>query len=177
MSYTPGMLADIDDAVVFPAGFSSMGLRITALGLGLSATVAWPTANLAIYIPFFLERSRTVYQVGWVNGATPTGTREVGIYSASGTKIISGAAVASGASLSQLVNVTDTILEAGVYWLAATNTDLTAWFAWAPPAPQAASLGILTQVTANPLPATATMALNQTLAFIPNAFASMRAVI
>ena len=36
-------------------------------------SVAWPTANLAIYFPFYVQAPGYVQQLWWVNGATATG--------------------------------------------------------------------------------------------------------
>lgn len=175
MSYSLAGGGSNSDHVISPLSRCSIGSELyDTWAQTFPATVAWPTANKAIYIPFTIDRTVTVYQVGWYNGATPTGTRETGVYDAGGARIVQGAASASGASLIQRVDVTDTLLQPGQYFLAVTNTDTSAYFACIPAAPACASLGVLTQVTANPLPATATFALDQTLAFVPIGFIQCR---
>lgn len=176
MGYSPAAFSPLMDTAVSPSSRFSVGTQMhESYALTQPTSTAWPTANLAIYVPFAIERAVTVYQVGWHNGATTvSGTREVGVYTAAGTKIISGAATGSGTSFMQRVDVTDTLLDPGQYWLAITCTNTTNWLANAPAAPMCAALGILTEAAANPLPATATMALNNTLAFIPVGFLQFR---
>ncbi|MEO6604358.1 MAG: hypothetical protein ABIN55_01970 [Aeromicrobium sp.] len=179
MTYTPGAFQLYNDAVIGPMSRCSIAPRLGALNFTTPVDALWPTANLAFYIPFVLERTVTVYQVGWVNAATAvTGTHEAGVYDSLGSKIISGAAAGSGLSAVQVVNVTDTVLSAGQYWIAMVNTSTVGHvWAWAPTAPQAASLGVLTEATAGTLPTTATMAISQTSAFIPICFLQMRATL
>lgn len=178
MLHEPGQFPPVPDNVISAGSLDSIGLGLINLNRTSFVSAAWPTANLAIYIPFVLRRDSTLYQVGWMNGATTvTGTREVGVYTAAGSKVISGAATGATATVVQRVDVADTTLAAGQYWLAITNTDTTNWYGIAPTAPECAALGILTQATANPLPATATMALNNTLAFVPLGFLQLRSAL
>lgn len=172
--YRPATFTLRIDNLIGPMG--GIGTGMINMGLAAPATAAWPTANKAIYIPFTIERQVTVFQVGWHNGTSPAGTREVGVYRGN-TKLISGAATGTTASVVQLVNVTDTVLTPGQYWLAATDTGVTHWHAWAPVVPCATAMGILTQTSANPLPATKTPALDHALAYIPFAFLVCRSTV
>lgn len=180
MSYVPAEFSPFDDSVIGPWSRCSIGAQMTAINLVAPTDVVWQTANQAIYVPFTLERAQTIYQVGWLNGATATtGTHEIGVYNADGTtKIISGAAAGGTVSVIQKVDVTDTILQPGLYWLAMTNTSTAGhWWSYSPAAPQVASLGILTQATANPLPSSATFAISQTITRIPVGFLQCRSVL
>lgn len=86
----------------------------------LSAAGVWPVANKGIYIPVQVLVSCTVYQLGWLNGATVgTNTVDVGIYSEAGTRLISTTpTLTSGASALQTVNIADTVLTPDTYYLA-----------------------------------------------------------
>lgn len=169
-----------DNVIWHGAACSLGGMR--ALGVSEAQAIplsrTWPTAAKAIYVPFVLQAPATLYQVGWHTGGTAAGNNEVGVYDAAGNKIISSTATAQGTiNAIQWVNVTDTLLAPGQYWLAAMGTLATGtWFSYVPTAPLLAACGVLTQTSASPLPATATFALDNTLAFLPTAFLQMRSV-
>lgn len=179
MSYVPAPhLSTASDTVIWPGSYLSCGIALLNLNLTSFASAAWPTANKAIYVPFVLYRDVTVYQVGWVNGSgAQSGTREVGVYKLDGTKVVSGSATASGVTASQRVNVTDTAVAAGAYYLAMSDSGTATLFSMAPVAPYCATFGILSQTSASPLPATATYAVDQTLAYVPLAFLQLRSTL
>lgn len=173
---SPGEFAPVPDNVIHPGHLNSIGLNLINLNITSYASTAWPTANKAIYVPFILHRPQTLYQVGWWNGtAAQAGTREVGIYLPDGTKVISGSATAATSDFLQTVDVTDTIVQPGLYFMGMSDSGTATVWAYAPAAPLAAAMGVLTQVTASPLPATATMAVDNVNAFIPAAVLQFRA--
>lgn len=99
------------------------------------ASAAYESAQRAVYFPITVPIVCVAKRVWWANGATTTGgaTIEVGIYSDGpykpSTKLISGSATQGTANQIQFVDVTDTTLAPGRYWLAilsssATNTTL-----------------------------------------------------
>lgn len=84
----------------------------------------WIAANRAIYVPFRLTAPRVVRQLWWYNG-TIVGTvhLDCGIYMANGPSttsllVSSGSTVQAGGSALQLVDVTDTLLPGGLYYMA-----------------------------------------------------------
>lgn len=165
------------DNVVHPGSHNCLGREAANLFSSFASAV-WVTTNLAIYVPFVMYRSGIVYQVGWMNGGTTvSGTREVGVYNSAGSKMISGAATGSGTNVMQRVNVTDTTLNPGQYWLAITCTTASDWFAYTAPVPIFTALGCLTQTSANPLPSTMTGALNHAYQILPVGFLQMRSTI
>lgn len=176
MTYSVGEATPFADNVIWPGGMASLGSGAYPSLNTSPVSNAWPTAAKAIYIPFVLQSSATVYQVGWTNGATVAGTTEVGVYDAGGTKIVTGSATQATINVLQFVNVTDTLLGPGQYWLAGMNSSTGTLTANTPVAPSCATMGILTQTSANPLPATATFALDNVLAYIPMIFLQMRSV-
>lgn len=178
MTLRTGSFGPYIDNFISPVSPSAIGFAMFGYnGGGLAASTAWPTAAKAFYIPFTIERQLTLYRVGWHNGATTvSGTREVGLYSAGGTKIISGSATGATVSVMQFVDVADTVVNPGQYWLAVMCSNTTNWHAWAPAAPITAAMGILSQASASPLPSSATMALDQTNAFVPLAGLQCRSV-
>lgn len=135
------------------------------------ASAAFPAANLGVFFPITLRYSVLLQQFFWYNGSTATGNIDIGIYTEDGTKIISsGNTGQTGTSVLQLVNVTDTQLGVGNYYLALASSSASSTFfsTTQSGARFAQSLGIYQQASASPLPATATFAsYSQATAFYP----------
>jgi hypothetical protein len=95
---------------------------------GLPANGAWPSANKPLVLPFAISQAFTVREFGWRNGSgTMTDSFDIGIYSTGLVRLISGGGTArSGANAWQWVDVTDTTLAAGRYYLAMANSGTTA---------------------------------------------------
>ena len=130
--------------------------------------IAWPLANLAIAFPFSVEERQVAYQLGWENGATVSGNVDAGIYSYGGSRMVStGSTAQSGASAPQVVDVTDTVLDPGIYFAAMAMDNATGIVRSSALAARLARVcGVQEQATAFPLPASATWAV-MTRAFIP----------
>ncbi len=94
----------------------------TILGRGYSitaaASAAWPSANLAIFVPFQLAVPVTVYKMATGSGATAAGNFDIGIYDAAGNRLVSSGTTAKGASTEHIIDVTDTVIGPGTYYLA-----------------------------------------------------------
>jgi hypothetical protein len=149
----------------------SVGAKLSGMGFPISgaASAVYPSANLAIYVPFYLLTPCTVAQVFWYNGATQTDSVDFGIYSADGRQLLhTGAIALSGANALQTVDVTDTQIGEGLNWMAiAQNGTTGALFAVALANIGLTCLtGIYQQGTAYTLPATATFA-DPTFDYIP----------
>lgn len=109
----------------------SMGLALRPASLGTAST-AWGTANMAIYVPFTLTAPFTVAKLLAYNGTITGGNTDIGIYSETGTEILGIAAAAqAGTSVWQEFDVTDTTLAPGLYYIGLLNTTTTGtYFAW-----------------------------------------------
>lgn len=182
MAFVNPGFSPFQDSTIWPGSLLAVGPELVHQNIATYVTsVAWPTAAKALYIPFWVSRPRTVYQVGWINGTAPgTNVREAGVYDSGGSKLITGSSgsVAHTANVAERIDVTDTVILAGQYWLAVQCSSVDTWAAWNTMiAPVCASMGILTQTSANPLPTTATFVLDQTLAFIPYVFVELRPVL
>lgn len=144
--------------------FSPESLGIQTLVNGSNgvpgSTGAWPTANKAIFIPFTLRFPITVTSLWTNNGSAVTDTRDAGIYSEDGTRILStGSTAGSGTSTFQVYSVTATTLGPGRYYLALANSGTGSQFIrTAVTAVRAKTMGVYEMTTAFPLPATATFA-------------------
>ena len=144
--------------------YECLGVPLTGMALLLSAqaSAVYPTANLAIYLPFGLATIIKVTKLWWYNGATLSGNVDVGIYDSAGRRLIStgSTAQAGTASRIQAVDVTDTLIGPGDFYLAiaASATTVTLFRIALGNALFGKAFGILQQATAFPLPATATFA-------------------
>lgn len=150
---------------IFPGWSPAIGTRSTAFAPGTTggaaASATWPTANLAIFIPFTLSAPYTVTQMFLWNGATATGNFDLGIYDHVGTKLVSaGSTAQSGTSVIQVVNVTDTQLGPGLFYMALAMDGTSGTVARTAPARTAFCkiLGMAQMASAFPLPTTATYA-------------------
>lgn len=159
--YQPAYPLTIPNMVsVFDKRLGWMGEDLNA---SAPASGAWEDANRAVYQPILLPASCVVRRLWWANGGTVSASYnvDVGVYADSGygpgTRLISTGSTAQGtASVVQFVDVTDTVLAPGLYWLAIACSSTSATFArcaiTAAPAPPYRHQ----QLSAFPLPATAT---------------------
>lgn len=160
-------IGDLQDYVlttISPGHHNSMGIELGGSSgvLNAGAAAAWPASNLALFIPFKIGFPYLVNQVLWVNGTT-VGTNhvDVGVFDSQGNKLVStGSTLTAGVSVFQSVNVTDTILERGIYYMAMAmdGTTDTIQRTASPLLPLLRSWGMYAQSTAFPLPAAATFA-------------------
>lgn len=141
----------------------SIGSKIAGMNVSMTgaASAVWPSANLAVYVPFVLRRQITVTQLFWYNGATASGNVDVGIYTADGARIVSSGSTAQGTiNVLQAVDITDTPIGPGLYRMAlAVNNGTATMFAAASGLIALfSSAGVTQQATAFALPATSTIA-------------------
>lgn len=124
------------------------------------ATAAWPSANLAIYAPVRVFSTCTVYKMATGCGATAGGNFDLGIFTWAGVKLVSTGSTARSASSEVVVDVTDTVLHPGRYWLGMSANGTNNYFTIM--AGQNAGwgkiIGLRQQASAFALPATATFA-------------------
>lgn len=93
-----------------------------------TAGSTWPAANRAIYVPVLVEDAVVVTQMA-VYPTVQSGNFDVGIYSETGTRLVSKGSTAVGAANApQAVDITDTPLVPGVYFLAMCVDNTTAAF-------------------------------------------------
>lgn len=121
----------------------------------------WNTSNRAVYMPVRISEPVLARKLFWFNGATVSGNADCGIYDAAGTKIVSaGSTAQSGTNALQEVDIADTLLDAGLFYmgLALDNTTGTFFRLSVGTAYRAQAMGTVMQATAFPLPAAATFA-------------------
>lgn len=134
------------------------------------SAAAYPTADLAIYIPMRIKERITVLRLFAAIG-TASGNIDVGIYSAAGVLLVSsGSTAMSGSNTEQVFDVTDTVIQPGINYFAVTIDNTTATLVRDnDAAPNMAANGVLSEQlgTGAALPATATWEVPQTLAYYP----------
>lgn len=134
------------------------------------ATAAWPSASRAIFLPLEIQESITVAYAGVNNGGTVSGNFDVGIYSFAGSLLVSsGSTAQAGTSDVQNVNLADTLLTPGVYYLALVLDNTTGTvIRWNSLSTQWLTVaGVQEMASAFPLPSTATFA-NPSSAYLPS---------
>lgn len=147
-----------------------------ALSAGPTNAQAWPAANDAIYVPIRVREVCTVYRMSCGTGTATTGNFDLGLYDWSGNRLVStGSTAKTTASAERLVDVTDTTILPGRYYLAmAVDTNAAAYVGVAVGANgRAKLLGMRSQATAFALPSSATFA-TCTAIFVPYIAAHVR---
>lgn len=148
-------------SIVSTQSLNSVGGEIVQFQLGF-ASGAWPSANRAYYVPFSLRANTLVLKMFVANGSTASGNFDVGIYDTTGTKIVSsGSTAQSGTSTLQVVDITDTLLGPGKYYMALAMDGTTGTAQKFTMVAQN-NIGTYLQATAFALPATATLGNNNT---------------
>lgn len=144
--------------IITPMSYNSIGADLVSLGaIGAWASGSIPTANLAIAVPFQIAAPFLIRKVLWLNGTTAsTDSADVGVYTEDGRLVISGGGTAiAGANTIQGVDVTDTLIPPGRYWLAYVQNGTTATPNQAIPAVGLVrSMGCAQMASAYPLPST-----------------------
>jgi hypothetical protein len=80
----------------------------------------WPTANKAVVIPFEVHQDCIAMQIGWFNGSAVNGSVDAGIYDIDGNLLtsIGSGHTQTGTTAIEVVDVTDAVLNPGIYQMA-----------------------------------------------------------
>lgn len=129
---------------------------------------AWPAANRALFFPFEITTPRIATVMGtYTPNVAVSGNLDVGIYDLAGNRLVSSGSVAqANQNTAQIINITDTLLSAGTYYMAMAKDSVAQQVAWPHQALLIRVFGAQQMDTAFPLPATATFA-NPASAYIP----------
>lgn len=85
----------------------------------------WHSANDPVAIPFALTESVVVYRLAQQNGSSPGDNFDIGVYDEAFNRLVSTGSTAATTSW-QTVDVTDTILKPGRYYLVMSRDTTTA---------------------------------------------------
>lgn len=137
--------------------------------IGAVAGGSWtPGANAAIYVPFVPPADVTAKRLFFL-GDNTTGTIDVGIFAADGTRLVSTGSV-TNATARVVTDVADTSLTAGTLYflgISASSSSSNTRRATTGNALQGRATGLLLEASAHPLPATATLTGVSTYQFLP----------
>jgi hypothetical protein len=151
--------------IIGPGTGWSIGCGFTNGG----TTAAFPAANDAICVPFRVPYPVTVEKVAMGTGTGTGNNFDIGVYNEAGTLLVStGATARPAATTGLVVDVTDTVLNPGLYYMALAS-DSTSTFAVNTVLANVATVkmaGMRKQATAYPLPNPITFA-TCTAAYIP----------
>lgn len=137
-------------------------------GVSSIGSAAWPIANRAIYAPFRLSFPFSVSAMWVIVGTAISGSVDLGIYSADGTRLVSSG-IGTPTSINSIYSVTftDIVLAPGQYFMAMSNGIVGQFqrISLTGVSHQRAT-GCFQQATAHPLPSTAAFAA-VTTAYLP----------
>lgn len=140
--------------------YNSLPWGVTLLGTGGISAAAWPVNNLAVYTPISMPVAFTIARFMVANGSNTTGNVDVGIYDFAGNRLLStGSTARTSASAVQYLGVSDTVFQAGQYYLALVGSSTTGTYMQSTlsSALRARLLGVLEeQLGATTLPSTMT---------------------
>src|SRR5262245_15809191 len=97
-----------------------------------SASSAWPSANLALFVPFRVSAPCVAYKMSTGFGTTASGNYDLGIYDAFGNRLVSTGTQAKGASVEAILDITDTELGPGLYYMAQSADGTNNYWMWLP---------------------------------------------
>lgn len=127
MSDFPNTLVSSQQVSLSTFGPTSLCLDLAIGGGSTTANIAFPTVNLGVFTPVWVEQPVTAYKMGIIVG-TQSGNVDVGIYNEFGTAVVRAGTTAVAAAGAQLFDITDTLLQPGVYFLAIACDNTTATF-------------------------------------------------
>ncbi len=135
-------------------------LTYMANSFGAGASTAWPSANRAMFVPFWLPGPFVLASLFSYNGATATGNIDIGVYGVDGSLIASkGTTAQSGTSTLQILTITAKVLLPGRYYMAISASSTSTTFVSRTPATNlTVRMGLLQAASQVPLATGPTLA-------------------
>jgi len=171
------IIRNVSPVVISPASPGVLGEDLGGMGFTPGSS-AWPTSNKAIFIQFPVYYPVTVYKMFVENGTSVSGNIDVGIYDRGGARIVSkGSTAQSGTSAIQEFNITDTVLNPGLYYLAVAMDNTTGHLQrWGSNSVINRGMACMEATSSFALPSSVTFA-GITASYIPYIAAALRTVI
>ena len=108
------------ETLIATCGYQGLGVPLAGMRLGV-ANVAWPSANVGIFVPVTVPEPMTITKMWWVNQNVAACNLDIGIFLEDGTLVISsGTTAMSGGNACQVVDITDTRIARGRYYVGLT---------------------------------------------------------
>jgi len=119
IEFNPGSRSRPPDMSITPYSYQSLGVPLRLCAQESPASQNYIGVGTVVYVPFWISESVTFTKMFWVNGAAVAGNLDVGIYGTDGTLLVSkGSTGQVGVSQLQAVDITDTTLYRGTYYMA-----------------------------------------------------------
>lgn len=138
-----------------------------------AASGTYPTGNKAFYTPFLVFEPCVVKQIFFENSSAVSGNVDVGIYDQEGNRLVSSGSTAhAGTITEQVINITDTYLDRGLYYLGFALDNVTGQifrFTSTSQLQMRRTYGCWTQINAFPLPDPAVFAVDAAIFLVPYA--------
>ena len=125
MADFPGVAFDLPHAHLSTVGICSIAGQAAMLENSTPGVATWPAANRAIYVPVVVQVPITVRKMAF-EVAVQSGNCDVGIYDSSLKRLVSKGSTAVAAAGTQIIDIVDTALTPGVYFLAMCVDNTTA---------------------------------------------------
>lgn len=106
---------------IHPWSMESSGMHLKGAGIeAIDLVTGTPeAANTAYYWPFMIFETSIAVKMSYIVGTTPAGNVDVGIYDAGKNRLVNSGSTAQGsASTLQEIDITDTTLTPGQYFMA-----------------------------------------------------------
>jgi hypothetical protein len=103
----------------------SLGYMISQASTTSPASQTWQATNRALFVPFRLPLQKTVFRIMVGCGAT-AGNFDAGIYDEWGNLIVSTGSTAKATSSEVIVNIADTPIGPGLFYMALATNGVTA---------------------------------------------------
>lgn len=123
MEFSPNGITRPGEVVIHPWSYQCLGVPLFALSnTNATNSINYPAANVGVFVPFTIPEATTFTKMFWGNGAAVAGNIDVGLFQEDGTLIVSiGSTAQAGTTNIQVVDITDTTLGRGRYYIGMTS--------------------------------------------------------
>jgi len=122
IEYTPPMPGRSGEVCITPWSYQSLGVPLAATGQSAPVSANWIAVSVGVFVPFTVPESFTATKMFWQNGTAVAGNIDVGIFLEDGTRVVSAGSTAQATiSVIQTVDITDTVLARGRYYMGMTS--------------------------------------------------------
>ncbi len=119
--YAPPSLGRPGEVVISPWSYQSLGVPLTVLNI-FDSSQNYVAVNVGVFVPFTIPEAVTFTKLGWGNGSAVAGNLDVGLFAEDGTMIVAAGITAQlNTTTLQVVDITDTTLARGRYYLGLTS--------------------------------------------------------
>jgi hypothetical protein len=124
----PAYRARPGEIIITPLSYQSIGVPLKSWAqIGLTTSLAYPAADVGLFVPFTIPEPTTFTKLFWLNGSAAGDSWDIGLFLEDGTLIVAaGTQTGTGNSTVQVIDIADTTLARGRYYLGVTHSSTTA---------------------------------------------------